>query len=65
MLFGIIILVSYSGVSLEVMNIFVVFLIECEILSVDNLFYFEFFSDMIGMVLIMVIFKFGIDIKFV
>ncbi|MGN2457639.1 multidrug efflux RND transporter permease subunit [Klebsiella electrica] len=60
---GIIISVSYPGVTLDVMNSSVISLIEREISGVDNLLYFESSSDTTGMASITVTFKPGTDIK--
>ncbi|MFP9430512.1 multidrug efflux RND transporter permease subunit [Enterobacter sp. LM3] len=60
---GIIISVSYPGVSPDVMNTSVVSLIEREISGVDNLLYFESSSDTSGTASITVTFRPGTDIK--
>ncbi|MDD9580737.1 multidrug efflux RND transporter permease subunit [Enterobacter sp. FR 78] len=60
---GIIISVSYPGASPDIMNTSVVSLIEREISGVDNLLYFESFSDTTGSASITVTFKPGTDIK--
>lgn len=60
---GIIISVSYPGVSPDVMNTSVVSLIEREISGVDDLLYFESSTDNTGMATITVTFKPGTDIK--